>query len=102
VLMRYASSGYFGTMGIRLTRGRFFGDDEARARGRHPVVINEQLARQVWPNVADPTGRRMKWSGDTATSQVMTVVGVVKDVRHYGLVNPMRPGLYLSSSDVDK
>jgi len=101
VLMRYASSGYFGTMGIRLTRGRFFGDDEARVRGRHPVVINEQLARQVWPNVADPTGRRMKWSGDTATSQVMTVVGVVRDVRHYGLVNPMRPGLYLSSSDVD-
>ncbi len=76
-------------------------DDEARARGRHPVVINEQLARQLWPNVADPTGRRMKWSGDTATSQVMTVVGVVRDVRHYGLVDPMRPGLYLSSSDVD-
>jgi len=25
----------------------------------------------------------------------------VRDVRHYGLVNPMRPGLYLSSSDVD-
>ena len=24
--------------------------------GAHPVVINEQLARQLWPNVADPTG----------------------------------------------
>jgi predicted permease len=101
VLMRYASSGYFATMGIRLARGRIFTDDEARGTGRHPVVVNEQLARQLWPNVADPTGRRMMWNGDTATSRRMTVVGVVKDVRHYGLVDPMRPGLYLASSDVD-
>jgi putative ABC transport system permease protein len=101
VLMRYASSGYFETMGIRLTRGRIFTDDEARAGGPHPVVVNEQLARQLWPNVDDPTGRRFMRNGDTTTSHRMTVVGVVEDVRHYGLVDPMRPGLYLSSSDVD-
>jgi putative ABC transport system permease protein len=78
-----------------------FGADEARPNGPHPVVINEQLAKQLWPNVADPTGRRMIWNGDTTSTDWMTVVGIVKDVRHYGLVDPMRPGLYLSASDVD-
>jgi predicted permease len=101
VLMRYASAGYFETMGIRLVRGRIFMPDEPRPTGPHPVVINEQLSRQLWPNVADPTGRRMIWSGDTTSTHWMTVVGVVKDVRHYGLVDPMRPGFYLSASDVD-
>ena len=101
VLMRYASAGYFRTMGIALVRGRLFRDDEARPAGPHPVVINEQLARQLWPNVTDPVGRRLRWNGDTASTNYMTVVGVVKDVRHYGLVDPMRPGLYLSAADVD-
>ena len=101
VLIRYASTDYFRTMGIALARGRVFGADEARPNGPHPVVINEQLAKQLWPNVADPTGRRMIWNGDTTSTDWMTVVGIVKDVRHYGLVDPMRPGLYLSASDVD-
>ena len=33
-------------------------------------MINEQLARQLWPNVADPTGQRMIWNGDTTTTQL--------------------------------
>ena len=101
VLIRYASAEYFRTMGISLQRGRAFRDDEPRPTGPHPVVVNEQLARQLWPDVADPVGRRMRWNADTATAHLMTVVGVVKDVRHYGLVDPMRPGLYLSAAEVD-
>lgn len=101
VLIRYASAAYFKTMGIQLLRGRVFTPNERNSNGPHPVVINEQLARQLWPLVADPLGRRMIWNGDTTTADWMTVVGVVKDVRHYGLVDPMRPGLYLAASDVD-
>jgi predicted permease len=100
VLLRYASAGYFKTMGIALARGSLFAPAPP-PNGSHPAVINEQLARQLWPNVADPIGRRFIWNGDTASTHWMTVVGVVKDVRHYGLVEPMRPGLYLSSADVD-
>jgi putative ABC transport system permease protein len=101
VLTRYASASYFATMGISLVRGRVFGETEARAGGPRPVVINEQLAKQLWPNVPDPTGKRMIWNGDTTSSAWMTVVGVVRDVRHYGLVRPMRPGFYLSTSEID-
>jgi predicted permease len=101
VLQRHASARYFETMGIRLVRGRFFGPDEARRSGPRPTVVNEQLAKQLWPNVADPVGRRMSFEGDTSSGRWMTVVGVVKDVRHYGLVRPMIGGFYLSTSEID-
>ena len=101
VLTRYASPSYFRTMGIELVRGRIFEPDEARPRGPHPVVINEQLAKQLWPDVTDPVGRRMIWNGDTTSTSWMTVVGVVRDVRHYGLVQPMRPGFYMSTDEID-
>ena len=99
-LFRFASAGYFETMGIKLVRGRFFRENEG-APGAHPVVINEQLAKHLWPNVADPVGKQMRWSGDTASANRMTVVGVVHDVRHYGLVDPMIQGLYRLSTDAD-
>jgi predicted permease len=101
VLTRFASARYFETMGIRLVRGRFFTDAEGGPLGPHPVVINEQLAKQLWPNVADPIGKRMIWSGDTTSTDWMTVVGVVRDVRHYGLVKPMIGGLYRSAFEAD-
>jgi hypothetical protein len=101
VLSRYASARYFETMGIRLVRGRFFTDAEGGPTGPHPVVINEQLAKQLWPNVADPVGKRMIWNGDTVSTDWMTVVGVVRDVRHYGLVRPMIGGLYRSAFEAD-
>ena len=102
VLTRWASAGYFETMGIRLLRGRFFAPNEGTPDGYRPVVINEQLAKQLWPDVADPVGRRLGYNWrDTTGLKWMTVVGVVRDVRHYGLVQPMRPGYYLSTADID-
>jgi predicted permease len=101
VLVRNASPGYFETMGIRLVRGRYYGEGEGSPRGPHPVVVNEEFARAKWPNLANPVGRRVIWSGDTTSTRWMTVVGVVRDVRHYGLATPMRPGIYLSTTDID-
>jgi len=99
-LVRYASADYFETIGIKLLRGRFFRANEG-APGAHPVIINEQLAKHLWPDVSDPIGKRMIWNGDTASADWMTVVGVVRDVRHYGLVDPMIQGLYGLSTDAD-
>jgi len=101
VLTRYASAHYFETMGIRLVRGRLFTDVEGGPSGPHPVVINEQLAKQLWPNVADPVGKRMIWNTDTVSTHWLTVVGVVRDVMHYGLAKPMIGGLYRSAFESD-
>ena len=95
MLVRVASPSYARAMGLRVTRGRFF--EPADDRPYDPkdggvVVVNEMFARTFWPNVADPVGRRIRGTYDKAPW--ITVVGVVADVKHYGLERPMRPGLY--------
>ena len=82
-------------MGLRVTRGRFFEPAEDRPydpKDGGVVVVNEMFARTFWPNVADPVGRRIRGTYDKAPW--ITVVGVVADIKHYGLERPMRPGLY--------
>jgi predicted permease len=93
-LTRFASADYFATMGIRFVRGRPFRENEGFAReGFRPVIVNEELAKHMWPNVADPVGKRLRSRGDTSQNW-STVVGVVRDVKHYGLSKPMIPGVY--------
>jgi putative ABC transport system permease protein len=101
VLLRLASGGYFQTMGIKLIEGRFYDDREGAPNGPRPAVINDLLAKRLWPDGSSPIGKRFTYRGDTAARDWMTVVGVVKDVRHYGLTEPMRPGLYLSMTSLD-
>src|SRR5256886_1161080 len=74
------SAEYFSTMQIRLVRGRMF--DSADAPGSSPsVIINQTMARQIWPN-EDPLGKELRF-GDQHT--VGTIVGVVNDIKMYQL-----------------
>jgi predicted permease len=68
---------YFDTLGIPLRRGRLFtADDRA---GRQPVmVINETMARTLWPN-EDPIGKRIGFRGGPNPNW-REVIGVVGDV----------------------
>jgi predicted permease len=75
---RQISPGYFETMGIRLMRGRTFTDQDRL--GSQPVaVIDENLARQYWPN-QNPVGQRIRNGPPEAPWR--TIVGVVAPVRH--------------------
>ena len=69
-------------MGIPVIRGRGFTDADDPQHER-VVIINETMARRFWP-AQDPIGRRIK-IGPRDASNWMTIVGVVKDVRHVGL-----------------
>jgi putative ABC transport system permease protein len=90
-LLRPASPGYFAAMGIRLVHGRFF--DENDGPKRPAIIVNETFVKTFWPGVADPVGRRIRGNG--SQEPWMTVVGMVADVKHYGLERPMRPGVYI-------
>jgi putative ABC transport system permease protein len=78
---RVVSPRYFETIGQRLAHGRGFEDrDDERAT---PVaVVNQTLARHYWGD-ADPVGQRISFGGDS--EPWITIVGVVGDVRYYGL-----------------
>jgi predicted permease len=95
-LYRPASPGYFHAMGIRLKRGRFFNAQDGPPDHR-AIIVNETFVKTFWPGVDDPLGRRV---GRAEQKRWMTVVGVVEDVKHYGLEEPMRPGVYLPLTQV--
>jgi putative ABC transport system permease protein len=72
-----ASDGYFTALGIPVNRGRPF-EPSDRDGAMRVAVINESLARDLWPG-ADPIGRRVRLG--RATAPWLSIVGVVGDVR---------------------
>jgi len=70
--------GFFRTMGIPMLGGRDLTQQEADSGKPDAVVINETLARLLWPG-EDPVGKRMALQGEQQMSQV---VGVVKNGKY--------------------
>jgi predicted permease len=73
--------GFFRTMGIPLLRGRDLTEKEADSDKPDAVVINETLARRLWPG-EDPVGKRLALGGEKEMSEV---VGVVKSGKYHTL-----------------
>jgi predicted permease len=92
VLQRIAFPGYFETMGIPVLAGRSFTDQDGINDGSRAVIVNETSARQSWPD-QNPVGKRIRHSYTNAPW--LTVIGVARDVKHYGLDQPVIPGVYL-------
>lgn len=81
--------GYFDTVGMPMRAGRPLG--AADREGALPaIVINETLARRLWPG-EPAVGRRLRL-GDG--EELLTVVGVVADARTSGLREPPSPQAY--------
>jgi putative ABC transport system permease protein len=77
------SANYFEAMGIRLLKGRGFNSAD-RGDSAKVVVINETLARRIWPG-EDPIGKRVKQGWPESQAPWREVVGVVADVKLNGL-----------------
>ena len=81
---RVVSDDYFRAMGIPLLAGRFFAasDDSGTTR---VTIVNRAMAERFWPG-QDPIGKRIKAkSMEWRDTPWLTVVGVVGNVRHWGL-----------------
>ncbi len=82
------SPDYFNTMGIAVLEGRpFLESDTAEARA--VAVINQTMARELWPN-QDPIGRRFKTG-----SKSIEVVGIARDSKYASLFAEATPYLYV-------
>jgi putative ABC transport system permease protein len=83
------SPDYFKTLGIPLKEGRLFTDRDD-AKGPIVIIINEAMKRQLWPNES-PIGKRTTTDGGEHWGQI---VGVVGDVREFGLDHSPVPEIY--------
>ncbi len=77
---RVVSADYFGTTGIPLLAGRPFANGD-RADAPLVAIVNQHMARHYW-NAASPVGEKI--SSDNGKTW-MTIVGVIGNVRQYGL-----------------
>jgi putative ABC transport system permease protein len=80
---------YFETLGIPIVKGRAFTDDD-RAGATKVVVVNETMAKKMWPG-QDAIGKRFRFFSDPTLSEV---VGVAKDVKYFFLGEDPQPYIY--------
>lgn len=96
---------YFRAQGVDLIKGRRFAETDRK--GSAPVIIlNEEAVRQFFPD-KDPIGQRVMmglpenlFSPDMLPAGFTNlpwaeVVGVVRDMRHFGLQADMQPAVYM-------
>jgi macrolide transport system ATP-binding/permease protein len=88
---REVSTGYFTTLGARLSRGRYFTEVEDKSKPR-VAIINQALARQYFPG-EDPIGKQLSYL--TVPPKPLEIVGVVEDIKEGPLDTASRPALYI-------
>ncbi len=86
VFIRVVTDGYFDAAGIALREGRTFTTQD-RASSEKVIVVNETLARALWPGQS-AIGQRI------SLNDTPRVVGVVADVRHQALEETAGAELY--------
>src|ERR1017187_3658474 len=86
---RVVTPHYFRTMGMTLVGGRDF--DYYDAKDVPPVVIvNQEMVRRYWP--AGALGQRITIRGQLPAA---SIVGIVSDVRHFGVESKAQPEMYV-------
>ena len=90
---RPVTTNYIQAVGAHIREGRgFLVSDTATST---PVaIVNETMAKRYWPG-ASAIGKRVRFTDQEAWREV---VGVIGDVKHWGLDAPVNPELYLPSS----
>jgi len=88
-LFQAATPDYFRAMGVAVVRGRVFNERDT-ADAVKVAVVEEALARAFFGD-ADPIGKRIAFEmtgghGPLAQPLWREIVGVVRHVRHYGIV----------------
>ncbi|MBL8203167.1 MAG: ABC transporter permease [Blastocatellia bacterium] len=80
---------YFRTMATPLRAGRWFTERD-NAQSPKVIIVNETFVRRYYPN-DNPIGKRI---GDGRPDGWREIVGVVGDVKHFGLSEESRPSMF--------
>jgi putative ABC transport system permease protein len=88
------TDGYIESIGERLVRGRTILPSDT-IDSQPVALINEEMARRYW-NGRDAIGGRMRIGGGNSPERpLVTVVGIVADVRHNGITDVVKEKFYI-------
>ena len=106
---------YFSTVGLPVVRGRAFSEAEATQPGPKVAIIDQVLAKKLWPE-GDALGKRIQYAGENAPSaegggahvgrsadlneeekqeETIEIVGIVPATRHALFEKEPAGGIYL-------
>lgn len=88
------SADYFRTMRISLVRGRFLSEADT-IPAPMSVMVNQSLARKVWPG-ENPISKRIRFRSDAPW---LSVIGVVTDIKNHGSNVATKPEVYFLHTD---
>lgn len=89
---RMITPDYFKTFGMPILRGRDFTDDDHRST-QQLAIVNQSFQKEFFP-AGDLLGQRIRFLGFDRTPRFMTIIGIVPDVRAWGLNQPAKPEVY--------
>ena len=93
-ILRGPYSAFTKTMKTPLLAGRFFTPQDVTSQAPRVAIIDETLARRLWPQ-ANPLGRRLTFGRfPEKTESWIEIVGVVKHIRHHRLDADVREQVY--------
>jgi putative ABC transport system permease protein len=93
------SNQYLQTLGIPLVAGRLFNDSDT-ASSLHVAVVNESFARHFFSRPEDILGHHFGRPDRPKTDAI--IVGIVRDVKHTSLRDPVQPTCYTLFQQVDR
>jgi len=90
---RVVTSNYLQAIGSRVREGRGFLPTDT-ATSPMVAMVNETMARRYWPG-ASPVGQRVRFTDQDIWREV---IGIVGDVKHWGLDAPVNPEMYIPTT----
>src|SRR4029079_9799644 len=90
---RPVTTNYIQAVGARIREGRSF-LPPALSTSTPVAIVNETMAKRYWPGMS-PIGKRVRFSDQNIWREV---VGIIGDVKHWGLDAPVNPELYVPVS----
>ncbi len=93
VEFRQSNPDYFRALGLELRSGRLF-DGQDHENAPYVAVVNETFARIFFPD-EEPLGKRIKMGGADSPFRWLSIIGIIKDVKHKGLEKESKPEMYV-------
>ena len=95
--MGFCDPQFFGTIGARLLRGRFFTESDVTGK-RKLAVVNQTLAGKFFPG-EDPIGKQIKLTGlekapEPIANPWFEIIGVTSDIKNRGVRDAVLPEAY--------